>query len=45
VGNGTAVLKLLEEKDRQLGASRSTFDTMGFQAEKFYEKNGYAEWG
>jgi GNAT superfamily N-acetyltransferase len=38
VGNGTAVLKLLEEKARQLGASRATLDTMGFQAEKLYEK-------
>lgn len=45
VGNGTAVLKLLEEKARQLGASRATLDTMGFQAEKFYQKNGYAEFG
>ena len=45
VGNGTAVIKLLEEKARQLGASRATLDTMGFQAEKFYEKNGYAEFG
>ncbi|MEY4881487.1 MAG: hypothetical protein RLZ87_916 [Armatimonadota bacterium] len=45
VGNGTAVLKLLEEKARQLGASRATLDTMGFQAEEFYQKNGYAEFG
>jgi hypothetical protein len=32
------VLQLLEEKARQLGASRATLDTMGFQAEKLYEK-------
>jgi hypothetical protein len=32
------VLQLLEEKAIQFGASRATLDTIGFQAEKLYEK-------
>jgi hypothetical protein len=32
------VLQLLEEKAIQFGANRATLDTIGFQAEKLYEK-------
>ena len=44
-GLRTKLLNLLEEEGRRLGATRAFVDTTSFQAEGFYAKFGYLEWG
>lgn len=44
-GLGSKVLEALEQEAVRRGANRSILDTMGFQAEQFYAKRGYAECG
>lgn len=44
-GMGTRMLLALEEEGRRLGATRAFVDTTSFQAEGFYAKFGYVEWG
>jgi len=44
-GIGTTLLQFLEDSALRLGAKQATLDTMGFQAENFYKKNGYSEFG
>jgi len=43
--HGTAVLSAIEAEGRRLGARNAMLDTMGFQAEGFYVKAGYTEFG
>jgi GNAT superfamily N-acetyltransferase len=42
---GESLLQTLEEEGRRLGARRAFVDTTSFQAEGFYAKYGYVEWG
>jgi GNAT superfamily N-acetyltransferase len=44
-GLGAAMLLTLEEEAKRLGATRAFVDTTSFQAEGFYAKFGYKEWG
>ena len=44
-GLGTQLLMDLEAEGRRLGAKRAFVDTTSFQAEGFYTKFGYVEWG
>ncbi len=44
-GLGTQLLQSLEEEGKRLGAKRAFLDTTTFQAEGFYAKFGYVEWG
>ena len=42
---GSQILEAMECEAKRLGASRAMLDTLGFQAEKFYEKHGFEECG
>jgi GNAT superfamily N-acetyltransferase len=44
-GLGEALLTALEREGQRLGATRAFVDTTSFQAEGFYTKFGYVEWG
>lgn len=40
-GNGTRLLKMIEDEAVKLGCKYSHLDTYSFEAKPFYEKNGY----
>ena len=44
-GIGSLLLNTIEKKAQEKGAALSTVDTFDFQAEQFYFKNGYKEFG
>ncbi len=44
-GIASKLLKKVERKAKELGASISILDTFDFQAEEFYIKNGYSIFG
>jgi len=44
-GLGRELLEKIEQEGRRLGAKRAFVDTTSFQAEGFYTKFGYQEWG
>ncbi len=44
-GLGSQMVLALEAEARKLGATRVFVDTTGFQAEGFYARHGYQEWG
>jgi len=44
-GNGTALIKKIEEEARRFGAVRSYLDTMSVQAPDFYRACGYETFG
>jgi len=44
-GYGSKLLMMAEEEGRKRGCQFSIVDTMEFEAEKFYEKNGYESIG
>jgi GNAT superfamily N-acetyltransferase len=44
-GNGTALIKKIEEEARRFGAVRSYLDTMSVQAPDFYRACGYEAFG
>jgi len=41
-GNGTKLLKMIENEAVKLGCKYAHLDTYSFEAKPFYEKNGYA---
>lgn len=45
LGLGTKLLQEAENKAKELGATIAILDTFSFQAEDFYLKNGYEEFG
>lgn len=45
LGHGTRLITQFEDEARQLGVRYSYLDTFGFQAQGFYEKIGYREFG
>ncbi len=44
-GIGTSLLKKAEEEARMRGCTDAWLDTIGIQALRFYESNGYSRWG
>ncbi len=40
-GNGTKLLKMMEDEAVKLGCKHAHVDTYSFEAKPFYEKNGY----
>jgi len=44
-GLGSQVLRAMEEEGKRLGAKNVMLDTFEFQAEGFYKKQGYVEYG
>jgi GNAT superfamily N-acetyltransferase len=44
-GYGTKLLQMAEEEARRRGCAAVHLDTMSFQAQPFYEKNGYTVFG
>ncbi len=44
-GLGTQLMDAIEQAGKDLGATRAFLDTMAFQAEPFYHKRGYTEFG
>jgi len=44
-GIGTQILKYIEKKAKEKGATIALLDTFDFQAEDFYLKNGYEPFG
>lgn len=44
-GIGSLLLRTIEKEAKEKGATLSTVDTFDFQAEQFYFKNGYKEFG
>ena len=44
-GLGRELMLAIEEEGRRLGATRAYVETASFQAQGFYEKLGYVEWG
>jgi GNAT superfamily N-acetyltransferase len=44
-GLGESLLRAIEDEAKKAGATRAFVDTTSFQAEGFYAKYGYVEWG